>query len=115
MCCGQAANGRHCPRMPPKSTVHDDLELWNWDGTLERVHHVLYVAACEEAGREASPTAAIIDFQTAKVPKKGVLADPSGYDAGKKSKVQRRIVVDTIARAFVALCNTCHIVRQVLQ
>ena len=23
----------------PKSTVHDYLELWNWDGTLERIHH----------------------------------------------------------------------------
>ena len=26
--------------LPPKSTVHDYLELWNWDGTLERIHHV---------------------------------------------------------------------------
>jgi hypothetical protein len=30
--------------LPPKSTVHDYLELWDWDGTLERVHHSLYVA-----------------------------------------------------------------------
>src|SRR6185369_16351805 len=30
--------------LPPKSTVHDYLELWNWDGTLERLHHALYVA-----------------------------------------------------------------------
>jgi putative transposase len=35
------------------------------DGTLERVHHALYVAG-EQAGREASPTAAIIDAQSAK-------------------------------------------------
>ena len=25
--------------LPPKSTVYDYLELWNWDGTLERIHH----------------------------------------------------------------------------
>ena len=25
--------------LPPKSTVHDYLELWDWDGTLERIHH----------------------------------------------------------------------------
>ena len=50
----------------PKSTVHDYLELWNWDGTLERIHHTLYVAVREEEGREASPTVAIIDSQTAK-------------------------------------------------
>jgi len=30
--------------LPPKSTVHDYLELWNWDGTLEHIHHALYVA-----------------------------------------------------------------------
>ena len=42
--------------LPPKSTVHDYLELWNWDGTLERIHHELYVAVREQEGREPSPT-----------------------------------------------------------
>ena len=46
--------------LPPKSTVHDYLELLNWDGTLERIHHALYVAVREQTGREASPTVAII-------------------------------------------------------
>ena len=59
--------------LPPKSTVHDYLELWNWDGTLERIHHALYVAVREQAGREASPTVAIIDSQTAKSAQKGGL------------------------------------------
>jgi transposase len=59
--------------LPPKSTVHDYLELWNWDGTLERVHHALYVAVREQEGREASPTVAIIDSQTAKGAQKGGL------------------------------------------
>ena len=49
--------------LPPKSTVHDYLELWNWDGTLERIHHELYVAVREQEGHEASPTVAIIDSQ----------------------------------------------------
>ena len=52
--------------LPPKSTVYDYLDLWNWDGTLERIHHALYVAVREQAGREASPTTAIIDSQSAK-------------------------------------------------
>jgi transposase len=30
--------------LPPKSTVYGYLDLWNWDGTLERIHHVLCVA-----------------------------------------------------------------------
>jgi transposase len=70
--CGPVANGKPCPRiLPPKSTVHDYLELWNWDGTLERIHHELYVAVREQEGREPSPTVAIIDSQTAKGSQKG--------------------------------------------
>src|SRR3954447_4248172 len=56
---------------PPKSTVHWYLMLWEWDGTLERIHHTLYVAVREQEGREASPTAAIIDSQSAKAAQKG--------------------------------------------
>ena len=33
--------------------------LWTWDGSLDRLHHALYVQCREQAGREASPTAAI--------------------------------------------------------
>ena len=59
--------------MPPKN---DYLELWNWDGTLERIHHALYVAQREEEGREASPTVAIIDSQSAR--KRHILVDTLG-------------------------------------
>src|SRR5271163_2318754 len=59
--------------LPAKSTVHDYLELWNWDGTLERIHQALYVAVREKEGREASPSAAIIDSQSAKGALKGGL------------------------------------------
>ena len=59
--------------LPPKSTVHYYFMLWDWDGTLERIHHALYVAVREQAGREASPTAAIIDSQSAKAAQKGGL------------------------------------------
>jgi len=59
--------------LPPKSTAHHYFTLWNWDGTLERIHEALYVAVRETAGREASPTAAIIDSQSAKAAQKGAL------------------------------------------
>ena len=52
--------------LPPKSTAHSYFMLWDWDGTLERIHHALYVAVREQEGREASPSAAIIDSQSAK-------------------------------------------------
>jgi transposase len=57
--------------LPPKSTVHDYLILWSCDGTLDRIHHSLYVACREQAEREASPTAAIIDSQSVKSAEEG--------------------------------------------
>ncbi len=60
--------------LPPRSTVHDYLGLWSWDGTLDRIHHGLYVACREKAEREASPTACIIDSQSVKIAEKGGLA-----------------------------------------
>src|SRR5260221_8626214 len=59
--------------LPPRSTAHFYFMLWDWDGTLERIHETLYVAMGEAAGREASPTAAIIDSQSAKASQKGAL------------------------------------------
>ncbi len=57
--------------LPPRSTVHDYLELWSWDGTLDRIHHALYVACREQEEREVSPTSAIIDSQSVKSAEKG--------------------------------------------
>lgn len=59
--------------LPPKSTAHYYFMLWDWDGTLDHIHHALYVAVREQAGREASPTVAIIDSQSGKAAQKGGL------------------------------------------
>ncbi len=59
--------------LPPKSTAHYYFISWGRDFTLERIHHALYVAAREAAGREVQPTAAIIDSQSAKGAQKGAL------------------------------------------
>jgi transposase len=57
--------------LPPRSTVNDYFRRWDYDGTLDRIHHALYVRCREQAGREASPTAAIIDSQSVKSAEKG--------------------------------------------
>jgi transposase len=57
--------------LPPGSTLHDYLELGEWDGTLGRIHHALYGKCRELVGREAGPTAAIIDGQSVKIAEKG--------------------------------------------
>ena len=57
--------------LPPRSTVYDYFDLWSWDGTLDRIHNALYVKCREQASREASPTAVIIDSQSVKSAEKG--------------------------------------------
>jgi transposase len=57
--------------LPPKSTAHSYFMLWDWSRTLERIHEALYVAAREAAGKEPSPSVAIIDSQSGKAAQKG--------------------------------------------
>jgi len=57
--------------LPPRSTVYGYFDRWDHDGTVQRLHHALYVQCREQAGREASPTAAIIDSQSVKGAEKG--------------------------------------------
>src|ERR1700690_2007902 len=57
--------------LPAKSSVYDYFDLWTYDGTLERIPHALYEQCREQAQREASPTAAIIDSQSVKSAEKG--------------------------------------------
>jgi transposase len=57
--------------LPARSTLYDYFDLWSYDGTLERLHHALYMKCRQQASREASPTAAIIDSQSVKSAQKG--------------------------------------------
>jgi transposase len=59
--------------LPPRSTAWSYFDRWEWDGTLERIHHELYIAVRQQEGRAASPTTAIIDSQSAKGAQKGAL------------------------------------------
>src|SRR6187399_163122 len=59
--------------LPPRSTLYDYFDLWSWDHTLDLVHHELYVKCRDAIGREASPTAAVIDSQSVKSAEKGGL------------------------------------------
>ena len=97
--------------LPPRSTVHDYLDLWSYDGTLDRIHHALYVRCREQEGREASPTAAIIDSQSVKSAEKGGASiDPHGYDAGKKIKGKKRhLLVDTVGLLLHAIVHPANI------
>jgi len=49
---------------PPWQTVYYYLRRWQAEGVWERIHHAVLMADRERAGREASPSAAIIDSQS---------------------------------------------------
>ena len=57
--------GRLLPHdFPPWQTVYDYLRRWQREGVWARVHHTLVMADREREGRDASPSAAIINNQT---------------------------------------------------
>ena len=66
---------RYIPKdLPPRSTVNGYFCRWGWNGTLQKIHHALYMKCREQAEREASPTACVIDSQSVKSAEKGALA-----------------------------------------
>jgi len=79
---------------PPFSTVQKYFYRWREDGLLRTISNTLVMAAREREGREASPTAGVIDSQSGKTTESGGIR---GFDAGKKVKGRKRhIVVDTL-------------------
>jgi len=72
--------------LPPRSTLHDYLQRWDYDGTLGNIHYALYQRCREQVDRDASPTACVIDSQSVKSAEKGGPASiPKGMTRGRKS------------------------------
>ena len=68
---------------PPKTTIFN---------VIDRIHHALYVQCREMAGREASPTACVIDSQSVKSAEKGgSVSTRMVLTRARKSKVKSAI------------------------
>jgi putative transposase len=74
------------------TTVQGYFYAWRDGGLFTTINHLLVMSARELEGREASPTAGVIDSQSVKTSESGGVC---GFDAGKKVKGEvLRVVTD---------------------
>jgi len=95
------------PGFPPATTVQRYFYAWRDSGLWQTINHYLLMTLRVAEGREASPSAGVIDSQSVKTTESG---GPRGYDAGKKIKGRKRhILTDTCGYLVHAVIHAADI------
>jgi len=93
--------------LPPGSICYDYWRVLTDGGHLDQINHLLVMADREKAGRQASPTLAIVDAQSVKC---DAPQGERGYDAAKKVVGRKRhIAVDTDGRLLAVSITTADV------